>query len=284
MRILTVFWLFIAVMACRVEAAEPVLPADCIFHASFDASADADLAKGDGKIRTAESLKREHVKSGLQTDAVRWTKTGGKTGGALQFLRKTDELVFFTGGKNVPYRDNQFQGTVSLWMKLSPKEDLPKGYVDPLQITDKKWNDSSFFVDFDQAESRDFRLGVFSDFAVWNPKNRKFDDIPVKERPMVVVKDPPFSRDRWTHVAFTWNDFNQYRKVDSTSAAKLYLNGELQGTIDGRQRFTWTPEKAVIMLGINYVGWMDEVSIYGRALSAKEVQRLAKVGESATTK
>ena len=242
-----------------------------IFHASFDQSADADLAKGDAKIKTADSLKREKVQSGISTDAVRWTKSGGRVGGALEFVRKCDELVFFKGGKNVPFRKTHFAGTVSLWMKLNPKQDLPKGYVDPLQITDKKWNDASFFVDFDQEASRDFRLGVFSDFAFWNPKKRNFDDIPAEERPMVTVKTPPFSREDWTHVVFTWERFND---GDEQAVAMLYLNGRLQGEIKGKQRFTWQPEDAVIMLGINYVGWMDEISIYDRALTAKEVGTL----------
>ena len=272
------FALPIAVMACasvgQTSLAElPTLLSGCAFHASFDQSSDADVAKGDPKIRTGDSLKREKVEAGIATDAVRWRKSGGRVGGALEFVRKCDELIFFKGGKNVPFSETKFAGTVSLWMKLDPKEDLPKGYVDPLQITDKKWNDASFFVDFDQGDARDFRLGVFSDFAFWNPKKRDFDDIPAEERPMVTVKSPPFSRDKWTHVVFTWEQFND---SDAPAVARLYMDGRLQGEIKGEQRFTWQPKDAVIMLGINYVGWMDEVSIFDRALSAKEVTTLGK--------
>lgn len=254
-------------------AAAPPFSESVLFYASFDRSADADQAKGDKRIYTAESLERKEVMPGLHVgDAIQQNRDGGRNGGALHFKRKTKELVFFKAGKNVPYREKEFAGTVSFWMRLSPKVDLPEGFVDPLQITDKKWNDASFFVDFDQAQDRDFRLGVFADYQHWNPNDKKFDDIPIAKRPMVSVKDAPFDRDRWTHVAFTWTSFN------SANAGKslLYLNGKPQGGIEGRQQFTWDPEKAAIMLGINYVGWIDELAIYDRALSLQEIKILER--------
>lgn len=241
-----------------------------LFHASFDKSANADVAQGDGNIYTADSLKREKIRIGLHGDGVEWDKSKGRIGGALHFTKKSPQLVFFKGNNNVPFANSDFEGTVSMWMRLSPSKDLPQGYVDPLQITDKQWNDASFFVDFDQAEERDFRLGVFSDYKFWNPTNRKFDDIPIKERPMVFVKKPPFERDKWTHVAFTWKQFN----TDKQGKAVLYIDGKDQGTINGRQRITWNPEEVVIMLGINYVGWIDDLAIFKNALSADEVQLL----------
>ena len=242
-----------------------------IFRATFNGSADAEMAKGDAKIYTAKSLERKKTVAGLQSKVVRVEAVGGKRNNALHFVGPTKELTFFKGGKNLPYQAEEFHGSVSLWMKLSPKEDLPKGYVDPLQITDKKWNDASFFIDFDQSEERPFRLGAFSDFKVWNPTNRKFDDIPMEERPMVPVTKWPFRGDRWTHVAFTWQHINS----EKDAAIKLYIDGKLQGSIGGKQHFTWSRKNAVIMLGINYVGWLDDLMIFEQPLSEAEIQLLA---------
>ncbi|MCA9009539.1 MAG: LamG domain-containing protein, partial [Planctomycetaceae bacterium] len=124
---------------------------------------------------------------------------------------------------------------------------------------------------------RDFRLGVFSDFEFWNPKKIKWDDIAVPDRPMVVVKQPPFSRDQWTHVVFTFDNVNA--TTDKASTAILYVNGKQHGTVKRPMRFTWTKStdgtsEAMIMLGINYVGDMDELKIYKRALTADEVLQL----------
>ena len=45
-----------------------------LFHASFDQSADADFAKGDARIYTAKSSKRENVRAGLHSHAVSLTR------------------------------------------------------------------------------------------------------------------------------------------------------------------------------------------------------------------
>jgi len=243
-----------------------------LFHAAFDESVDAQFAKGDGQLFTAETMKRLKTQPGLHSDAVEWNPTGGRKGGALFFKKKTDQLIYFEANKNVPYSKSNFRGTVSFWMKLSPTEDLPEGFVDPLQITDKKWDDASFFVDFDKGKEREFRLGVFSDNQFWNPTKRNFDDIPTIERPMVFVKEWPFTRDKWTHVAFTWDKFNSGEEAN----AELYLDGKSQGKINGKQQFTWDPSKAVIMLGINYVGGFDDLAIYDRPLLLTEIEKLMK--------
>jgi hypothetical protein len=37
-------------------------------------------------------------------------------------------------------------------------------------------------------------------------------------------------------------------------------------------RFTWDPTKTAIMIGIEYIGDMDELMIFNRPLSAQELQ------------
>ena len=48
-----------------------------------------------------------------------------------------------------------------------------------------------------------------------------------------------------------------------------------KGAIGGKQHFTWSPKNAVIMLGINYVGWLDDLMIFEQSLSEAEIQLLA---------
>ncbi len=253
-----------------VHAQEPSSISDAlIFHASFDESANADFAKGDKRVYTAESLKREHVRAGLHGGAVKLNRKGGRFGGSLAFSEKSDKIVFFKGAGNLPPAKEDFQGTYSFWLSLTPKEDLPAGYVDPLQITDKKWNDASFYVDFTKETPRTFRLGVFSDYKFWNPQNRKWDDIPSGERPLVTVVHPPFSRDHWTHVGITFEGFNTNQ---GPGLATLYLNGEAQGVVRKNQHFTWEMDRVAIMLGIYYVGQFDDLAIFDRALTASEMK------------
>jgi hypothetical protein len=255
-----------------VHAQEPSSIGDAlIFHASFDESANADFAKGDKSVYTAESLKRDSVQAGLHGGAVQLNLKGGRYGGSLAFTEKSERIVFFKGAGNLPSATKGFQGTYSFWLSLTPEEDLPPGYVDPLQITDKKWNDASFYVDFTKETPRTFRLGVFSDYKFWNPKNRKWDDIPSSERPLVTVKQPPFSRDQWTHIGITFVGFNTAQRP---GLATLYLNGESQGVVRRKQHFTWDADRLAIMLGIYYVGQLDDFAIFDRALTASEMKHV----------
>ena len=250
-------------------AADSALRSALRFHASFDTTVDADTARGDNKLYTATTLKREDVRAGLHTDAIIREASNGRYGGCLHFLQKSENVIYYQGRGNVPFDADGFAGTVSLWMQLTPAKDLPDGYVDPLQITDKKWNDASLFLDFTDKNPRQFRLGVFADYPFWNPKNRNWDDIPDAERPLIPVAQPPFSAQRWTHVAFTWSGFNQ-----AQSRAKLYLDGKLQGELAHAQQLTWDPTKVVMMLGIYYVGRIDDFAVFDRALSAEEIEQL----------
>jgi Concanavalin A-like lectin/glucanases superfamily len=245
------------------------------FHASFDGKVDAAHAAGDPALHWAASLKeRQNSKPGLPPSGeVQHASGAGRSGDALRFTRRKSPVVFFRGLRNMPHGKSNWEGTVSFWLRVDPQAELETGFCDPVQITPRAWNDAAFFVEFEKrAESIPFRLGVYADFGVWNPAKRKFEEIPAAERPLVTVANPPFSGKEWTHVAFTFERFNT-GKPDGV--ATLYLNGELQGTLAPRQQtFTWDPEQTVIALGLGYVGLLDELSIYSRALDQREVRRL----------
>lgn len=241
------------------------------FHAPFDGGTDAKVAPLDRQLYTAPNLKRESAAAGQHRSDVEIVAGDGKHGDAIRFRGK-DKQVLFYSGKNMNFRETDWQGTVSLWLRLTPDEDLKDGYSDPLQITDKAWNDASFFIDFDIDSPRTFRLGVFSEYKFWNPKDVKWEEWPVADRPMIHVPRPPLQRDRWTHVAWTFQGINA---ADGKPAkCQFYLDGKLQGTLDRPMKFQWDLERTAIMLGLDYVGDLDELMIFDRALTEAEVARL----------
>lgn len=241
------------------------------FYASFDEQLDADIAQGDPKIYTAADLSRTEVTAGVPAQVEH--ASGGRSGRYLKFMDNTKSVVFFKGEQNVPYSANGYGLTISFWMLVSPDQDLKPGYVDPLQITDKKWNDASIFVDFTKDDTpRHFRLGVFSDYKFWNPDDTKWEEVKAEDRPFVSVPQPPFKNSRWTHVALTFKDINR----GSTSDSTLYLDGKAQGVYRSPIKMQWTPEKVAIMLGIQYIGGIDDLAIFDGAMSATDVQQLAQ--------
>ena len=278
-RLLSAMFSVLAASVCWI-AASGIPPAQSVrealaFHASFDGGTEAVRAAGDPKLYSAPSFKqRDQARAGLpDTGEVVLAKGEGRFGDALRFTAKKSPVVFFHGARNMPYSPANWQGTVSFWLKVDPEKELEPGFCDPIQITPSAWNDAAFFVEFEKRpESIPFRLGVYADFKVWNPDNRRFADIPFAEKPLVTVDKPPFGPGRWTHVVFTFENFNTGRP---DGIARLYLDGRPHGTLGARQQtFTWDPQKAAIALGLGYIGQFDELSIFNRALREDEIQSI----------
>ena len=265
---------FNTVVITGAAVQEDALRKALTFHASFDGKVDAAYAAGDPKLYWAPSLKqRQEGKSGLPDGGgVLAARGAGKFGDALHFTKKGSPIVFFQGARNMPFEPANWTGTVSFWLKVDPKTDLEPGFCDPIQITPRAWNDAAFFVEFEKRpESIPFRLGVYADLHVWNPEKRRFADIPADERPLVTVQNPPFDREKWTHIVFSFQNFNTGRP---DGVARLYLDGKPYGELSPRQQsFTWD-EKNTIALGLSYIGLFDELSIFNRALSGAEIATL----------
>jgi hypothetical protein len=250
------------------------LKPDLVFHADFDSSLDARIAKGDRRLYSASSFKEQSTaKPGLDGTDVEHAPGAGRNGsGALRFRKKNTKAVFFRAEDNVPFDRVNWSGTLSVWLNLSPDEDLEPGFCDPVQITDKAYNDSAIWVDFTKDDKpRRFRLGVFGALAIWNPQNLPPDKNPAFDKRLVVVKQPPFARGKWTHVAVV------YSGLGGNGSATLYLNGVAQGTARGiSEPFEWDQTRASIRLGVSYTGLMDDIAIFRRPLSASEVKRIAR--------
>ena len=245
------------------------------FYASFDSGFDANYAKGDATFYTAPGFgKIDSAVVGPEYSEVEILPAEGLKGGALRFNEKVRGVALFKSKGNVSYSKENFVGTVSFWLKLDPAIDLEEGFCDPIQITDARYDDGAIWVDFTGENPRDFRLGVFPDSTVW-----KLDTVgvenPYQER-LVKVTDLPFSREKWAHVAIVFDGLN-------TQGGKgaLYLNGQLQGVNDQiDEPFTWEIERSVIYLGLSYIGLMDELAIYDKALSEDEVSQLFQASSS----
>lgn len=238
------------------------------FYASFDSGTDADISRGDKRLFT---LIGKEPKLGNKTEGMsRMVKGRGLSGDALLFTKRNAKWLLYDGAKNFHFAEKNWSGSVSFWLKVDPINGLDPGYVDPIQITPNTWNDASFFVDFAKdGNPRSFRLGAFADKSVWNPENK---DIPEPQRPLVPAKSNPFSSDKWTHVAFTWENFNTGKK---DGVATLYLNGKNEGIItEWNQKFSWTGKPHRILIGLNYMGLFDELACFNRALSSKEIKRI----------
>lgn len=268
-------WVLPASMALAQEAPNSGLVDALAFHATFDTCPDANFARGDQALYSAPAMdKRLSAVAGLPPGGeVSIAAQAGRFGGALRFTQSRGPMVFFKGGKNLPPLSPGWSGTVSFWLNTDPAKDLPDGFCDPFQVTSKQWDDAAIFVEFEKRPTGiPFRLGVYADKTVWNPTGRKFEEIPPAERPLVAVEKPPFSAGKWTHVAITLSGFNT-GKPEGT--ALLFLDGQQAGAMSPRtQTFTWEAGREAIMLGLGYIGLMDDLAIFDRALTPEEIRQV----------
>lgn len=238
------------------------------FYAPFNGDAQAQVATGDANIYSAPERKEAPNAQPTLPAHVALASGEGLSGDALEFKAKLEDVVFYKAKDNIAYDAQDWNGTVSFWLKLTPEEDLEQGYCDPIQITDVGYNDAAIWVDFTENNPRNFRLGVIGDLQSWNPDNIGPSDNPEFEKRLVTVENHPFTRDEWTHVLITYHSLGS-----GAGSASLYLNGELQGS-KGQvvDPFNWELTKANIYLGLNYIGLMDDLAIFNRPLSADEIQ------------
>ncbi len=123
---------------------------------------------------------------------------------ALHFNKKNSFRPAFRGPGVLNYHEQDWDATVSLWLRLTPDEDLNPGYCDPLAIIGNDQKKGFIFLEWSKDEQpRYFRYAIRPLFEIWNPDNVSWADIPFDKRPMVQVERAPFSREKWTHVAIT---------------------------------------------------------------------------------
>lgn len=259
-------------IACLTAAPIPdALRPHVTLHASFDRSADADSARGERRIHHAPGYKEQEqsqAKPGIgDVDAVIEQGAGVAGGGALRFRTKNTRALFFPGDRNVSLQG----GTLSFWLRLHPEQDLAPGYSDPIQVTDKAYNDSAIWVDFTKDDlPRHFRLGVFGSLKEWNPSDTPPDKNPDFLRRLIVVEKHPFTRETWTHVAVTWSGLGE-----RGGSASLFVNGKQVGAARRiNEKFAWNPARLAVRLGVGYTGFMDEVALFDRVLSADQIASL----------
>ncbi len=244
------------------------------FHASFDHGPDADFALGERTAYTAVLPMGSVVTEGtpgIGDASITIARDAGKYGSALAFTQPSDAILFYRAARNVAYAPTAFAGTASFWMRVDPAE-IGGQYADPFQLTDKIYSDDCIWIDFTKNDDpSDFRLGVFGDRATWDPTNMQAFSKEFYWR-LAKVTEPPFSKDRWTHVVVTWDGLNNTQR----GRARLYFDAEYQeatGII--RERFNWDVDRATIRLGTGpFVGLMDDLALFNRALTPAEISTL----------
>jgi hypothetical protein len=239
-------------------------------HVSFDKGFDADYSRGEKKCYVQRGPK---LVPAQPNEDVKLAAGAGRFGGALHFPKKGTTRPSFKDGGVLGYNARSWSASVSAWLRLNPDQDLEPGYCDPIQIIGDDNKKGYIFLEWSKDETpRYFRYAVRPLFPIWNPKNLPWADIPADKKPMVEVARAPFSREKWTHVVFTLENINDKKK---SPVGRLFLNGKPQGAIEKWDlTFAWDPAKVLLVLGANYVGYLDDLAVFDHPLTDVEVAHI----------
>ena len=242
------------------ESLSSILHEHICLYASFDSSPDADIARGDQAAK-------------WNSDVVQWEADGGRFGGALRFSAQDygwDEDEFtFAAQHNFPYRQESFEGTVSLWLRGDPDADLNDEYpVDPFHVS-RHAADGSFYLDL--TRPNDWRYG--------SPRRLRFGlygDSPAQDMfvggQLLVVGDLGWHDQEWHHLVATFSGVNS---GEANGSARVFVDGKHRASMDGYEhRLTWEIEAMRIGLGQRYAGQIDEFLILDTCLSPEAVAEL----------
>jgi formylglycine-generating enzyme required for sulfatase activity len=244
------------------------------FYASFDDEVRGDVGNR-LTLRTRSGFPDKGdltFEDGFNAKVFRVARGKGVSGGALEV---TDVLpnngrVFFPVKGHLAYKKGGWGGAVSVWCNTDPNTSLKTKFCDPIQITQKGANNGGIWFDFNDAKPRDLRHGAFP--ALAGGEKPVSDDDP--KAPMVRVPRIDWKAGDWHHVVLSWKNFDT-GKPDAVSA--LYIDGKLIGEVKDRAvAMGWDVDRAGVYVGVNYIGLLDELALFNRALTADEVKALHK--------
>lgn len=269
-----VFAALLLPLATSIFAAENLKPLrDALtHHVSFDGKMDADFSRGDAKTHVTGATAKGQPPM-QSSDVLELAPGEGKFGGALHVTKKNPFRPTVNGPGVLNYTKADWRGSVSIWLRLTPDEDLEPGYCDPVQIVGGDNKKGFIFLEWSKDETpREFRFAIRPLLERWNPQGKDWGKMTDAERPAVnLKKGTPFSRTKWTHALFTFDRLN----AGKAGVGKLYLDGKLQGKIEGWDlTLGWEPEKVQLVLAAAYVGYMDDLAVFNRALTEAEVKQV----------
>jgi len=239
------------------------------FHAPFDGGFNAASSADDPACRVRAGGKMVSPTPGPEMRLA----TDGKFGACLVFPKKGTVRPEYAASRSLAYGTTDWSATVSVWLRLDPDKDLEPGYCDPVQIVGDDVKKGFIFLEWSKDHApRHFRFAVRPIYHLWNPDAVGWEQIPDERRPMVKMEQAPFRRDRWTHVVFVLDHLNDHA---APPRARLHVDGKPVGVIQGHDlTFGWDPAAIRLVLGAAYVGSMDDLAVWNRALTAEEIARL----------
>ncbi|NJN05266.1 MAG: LamG domain-containing protein [Rhodobacteraceae bacterium] len=239
------------------------------FHASFDTGLDADYSRGDKAcyVRTKQGT----VPAAFNEELKHLPGADGSEARCILRRRaprvrssRTRACSITTTRAGVPRcRSGCAWTRTRIWSPATATRCR----------SSQRREEGFIFLEWSKDESpRHFRFAIRPLEEIWNPNKLDWAKMTDAQRPAVNLPKAPFSREAWTHAVFTLESINDKTRKP---VGRLYLNGELAGSIENwNLTLGWDPAQVALVLGASYVGHLDDLAVFNRALTGAEVKQL----------
>ncbi len=213
------------------------LAASMSFYASYEDGMDAAYARDDRRIYSAPSYDALDERGPWYWGQdVKLAYDSGISGHALGFTGGLTQALFYTGEANTPWADG---GAVSVW--LNPGEFSGA----PLAVTGVDPFAPAAAIDFSSDPIQLAVRAIQGEGAAVPPEGD------------------------WVHVVISISNPRSGGKVT------VYVNGEESTSFDLTDPdHSWDSARSMMRLGVNYVGLIDELATFDRAVTPAEVRLL----------
>ncbi|HEY3789425.1 MAG TPA: LamG-like jellyroll fold domain-containing protein [Urbifossiella sp.] len=271
--------LFALIAACFListgRADDAAIRKSATFYASFDESMNGDfggdLTAGTRVPHPTEKGRFLFEKS-VDHTILRIAKGKGVAGGALEAtdVSKKNGWLYFPVKGNLAFKKDGWSGSVSVWCNTDPNRLITAKFCDPVQITQKRYDNGALWFDFNDAKPRDLRFGAFTS----RPDGQKAVPESDPKAPLIRAPGVGWKAGEWHHVVLTFQNLDT-GKADAVTA--LYIDGKRIGEVkDQAISMGWEVDKAAVFLCLSYIGMLDEFALFDRALAAEDVALLHK--------
>lgn len=266
----------VGVVTATARADEATVRKAVTFYASFDEAVKGDFGGGDlaaGTRYPHPTAKGQFVfEKGFDATVLKVAKGKGVAGGAFEATATVPKngWLYFPVKGNLAFKPDGWSGSVSVWCNTDPHQLIQAKFCDPVQITQKGYDNGALWFDFNDKKPRDLRFGAFTA----RPDAQKAVPESDPKAPLVWAKGNTWKAGEWHHVALTFQNLDT-GKADAVTT--LYLDGKRVGEVkDQAIAMGWDVEKARVYLSLGYVGLLDEFALFDRALTAADVELLHK--------
>jgi hypothetical protein len=138
------------------------------FYASFDEAVKGDVGGGELNLGTRyphPTEKGQYVfEKGINASVMKIAPGKGVAGGAFE---ATDVVpkngwLYFPAKGNLAYKKDGWFGSLSVWCNTDLHRFIKAKLCDPVQITQKGYDNGALWFDFNDAKPRDLRFGAFT--------------------------------------------------------------------------------------------------------------------------